>query len=70
MTLLEQEQLKREVELRSLVLWLPEFGGVAERVTTVKHSNEEDGMVAWFTSGKYAALDNCELDDFIVGRRL
>jgi|JI10StandDraft_1071094.scaffolds.fasta_scaffold1299667_1 hypothetical protein len=69
MTMDMVEILRREVMAGGLVLWVPD-SETAKQVDWITTRDDEPGPVAVFKDTTYAALDNCELYDFVVGRRL
>ena len=65
----EEMLLKAHVESGSIVLWVPDTS-TAKRVVSVRERVSEPGLCAHFSNGEHVALYNCELSDFVVGKRL
>jgi hypothetical protein len=70
------KRLKKVVESGELVLWNPDQETAIPVCRIGPPPKPADGDVpepsecAWFTNGKYAALYNCDLSDFVVAKRL
>jgi hypothetical protein len=65
----EELLLKALVEGGKGVFWCPE-GVTSRKVTSVRERLSEPGLCAHFQNGEYVALYNCELSDFILGKRI
>ncbi|CAB4185045.1 hypothetical protein UFOVP1492_132 [uncultured Caudovirales phage] len=69
MNLPEQNLLKELVRSGMRIHWIPDEE-TAKNVTVVGNHPAEHGLCAYFGTGQYAALDNCELNDFAMVSRL
>ena len=63
--------VKKEHGSGLMLMWMPD-SDTAQRVIMIgKHAEEEDDEpCAIFSGGKYAALYNCQLSDFVFATRL
>lgn len=70
MTEQEQETLKIILKSNS-IWWAPDESTCYWVVSiTLRPKEDECGLCANFHNGKYAALEGCEINQFIVGSRL
>lgn len=67
MTDKEIDLLKRALKLQHHVYWIPNSYTANKVMGVGKHAEEGDGSpCALFSRGRYAALDNCELQHFKI----